>query len=78
MQSVIEKLSLDQLRKLLIRIERQLTEDELFMESVREGTRQEPSWKIGSVRTRMEQKREERQEVKERIELVLKKSLSSR
>lgn len=69
----IEKLSLDQLRKLLIRIDRQLTEDELFLESVSEGTRQEPSWQVGAVRARVETKQEERREVQERIERVLHK-----
>jgi len=72
----LEKLSLDQLRKLLIRIERQLTEDTLFMESVREGTRREPSWQVGAVRARLETKQEERHEVQERIQRVLHQSLS--
>ncbi len=72
----LEKLSLDQLRKLLIRIERQVTEDTLFLESVGEGTRREPAWQVGAVRARLETKLEERREVQERIERVLHQSLS--
>ncbi len=70
-----EKLSLDQLRKLLIKIDRQLTEDALFLESVREGTRQEPAWHVGAVRARVETKQEERRDVQARIEGLLRRSL---
>ncbi len=72
----LDKLSLDQLRKLLIRIDRQLTEDALFLESVSVGARREPPWQVGSVRARVETKQEERREVQERIQQVLHQSLS--
>ena len=72
----LDKLSLDQLRKLLVRIDRQLTEDALFLESVGLGTRREPPWRVGAVRARVEAKQEERREVQERIQQVLHQSLS--
>ncbi len=71
----LEKTSLDQLRKMLIRIDRQLTEDELFLESVREGTRHEPVWRVGAVKARIETKQEERREVQERIQAVMHRAL---
>jgi|GEM_PF-2179052 len=69
----LERMSLDQLRKLLIRIERQLVEDELFIENVTDGLIHEPAWRTGAVKARMDQKRDERREVKERIEFVKRK-----
>jgi hypothetical protein len=69
----LERLSLDQLRKLLIRIERQIVEDELFIENVRDGIAHEPAWKTGAVQARLDQKRDERKDVKERIEYVKRK-----
>ncbi len=71
----LERMSLDQLRKLLVKIERQLTEDELFMESVMEGTRHEPSWQVGAVRARLENKQEEKREVQASIENTLQRSM---
>lgn len=71
----LEKLSLDQLRKLLVKINRQLTEDELFLESVQAGTRRVPAWQTGAVRARIETKQEERREVESRIEGMLRQSL---
>ncbi len=69
----LERMSLDQLRKLLIRIERQIVEDELFIENVNDGIAHEPGWKTGAIQARLDQKREERKEVKERIEYVKRK-----
>ncbi len=69
----LERMSLDQLRKLLIRIERQIVEDELYIENVKDGILREPAWKTGVVQARLIQKREERTEVKERIEYVKRK-----
>lgn len=69
----LDRMSLDQLRKLLIRIERQIVEDELYIENVTDGIIHEPDWKTGAVNARLRQLREERQEVKDRIILVTRK-----
>lgn len=69
----LSKFSLDQLRKLLVRIERQIVEDQLFVENVNDGIAREPAWKVGAVQARMEQKHEERRDVRERIEWLVRK-----
>ncbi len=69
----IERLSLDQLRKLLTRVERQIVEDQLHMENVNDGLIMEPDWKTGAVQARLEQKTEERQDIRKRIEYVKRK-----
>lgn len=69
----LDRFSLDQLRKMLVRIERQIVEDQLFVENVDDGIAREPAWKLGTVQARLEQKQEERREVRERIERVVRK-----
>lgn len=69
----LDRMSLDQLRKLLIRIERQIVEDELFIENVKDGIIHEPTWKTGVVTARIRQKLDEQKEVKEQIEYVTRK-----
>lgn len=69
----LDKFSLDQLRKMLVRIERQMVEDQLFVENVEDGITHEPPWRLGAVKARLEQKREERREVKERIEWIVRR-----
>jgi hypothetical protein len=69
----LERMTLDQLRKLLVKIDRQIVEDELYLENVADGVAHEPNWKTGAVQARLEQKRDERREVRERIEYVKRK-----
>ncbi len=72
----LEKTSLDQLRKMLIRIDRQLTRRRTVSgECTREGTRHEPVWRVGAVKARIETKQEERREVQERIQAVMHRAL---
>ncbi len=69
----LDRFSLDQLRRMLVRIERQIVEDQLFVENVDDGIAREPAWKLGVVKARLEQKQEERREVRECIEWLVRK-----